>query len=120
MTRTKGMDPKGKEVLSTQVLYLGTHEEACNARLKTLAKEHFVERMWQKDPTLWKGDAKSQDQIRGSLGWLDVVPTMALHTDDIRRFAAESLLSGLKHGALMGMGGSKRHRWHAHHGPRHH
>ena len=95
-----------KEGLARQIFYLGKYEEAVSRRVRVLAEEHFVERLWQKDATLWKTDLKSQDQIKGSLGWLGVVEKMALHIDDILEFLAEALLGGIKHAVLMGMGGS--------------
>jgi len=95
-----------KEGLARQVFYLGKHEDAFDRRVRMLAEEHFVDRLWQKDATLWKGDPKSGDQIRGSLGWLGAARKMALHTDDMLEFAAEALSGGLNHAVLMGMGGS--------------
>ncbi len=106
MVKTGRKETGAEEGLSRQVLYLGEHEEAVNARLRMLAEENFVERMWQRDPTLWKKDEKSADQIRGCLGWLDAPEKMALHVDDIYEFAAEVLSAGLNRAVLMGMGGS--------------
>ena len=94
------------EALSTQTLYLGKHEEAINRRIALLEAERFVERLWQKDGTLWKEDEKSVDQIKGSLGWIDVARKMAVHVEDIYEFAAEALAAGTKQAVLMGMGGS--------------
>lgn len=107
MTKTEEKEAAAmKEGLARQVFHLGKYEDAVNKRVRTLAEERFVEHMWQKDASLWKNDPKSQDQIRGSLGWLDVVEKMALHIDDILEFVAEALSGGLKHAVLMGMGGS--------------
>ena len=106
---TKGEDRKAaalKEGLSSQALYLGKHEDAVNERIKTLEGEHFVERLWAKDPTLWKTDPKTQNQIKESLGWLGVAEKMALHVEDVYEFLAEALSAGMKHAVLMGMGGS--------------
>ena len=106
---TKGEDrvrAATKEGLASQTLYLGKHEKVVNERITMLAQEHFVERMWARDPGLWKADQKNRDNIMGSLGWLDVAEKMALHIDDIYEFVAEALSAGLKNAVLMGMGGS--------------
>jgi hypothetical protein len=118
-----------QEGLNSQELYLGKHEDAVTERIKTLARERFVERLWAKDPTLWKTDPKTQDQIKENLGWLDVAEKMAIHVEDVYEFLAEVLSAGLKHAVLLGMGGeqscpaslradiSGRGRRHVPHGP---
>jgi glucose-6-phosphate isomerase len=106
---TKGEDRKRaalKEGLSVQELYLGKYEGVVGERIGALASEQFVERLWAKDTSLWKKDTKAQDQIKESLGWLDVPEKMALHVEDVYEFLAEALAAGLKHVVLMGMGGS--------------
>ena len=89
-----------------QIFYLGAYEEAVNARIRGLSEEYFVERLWQRDATLWKRDPKVEDQIKGSLGWLDLPGRMAQHVEDIYEFVAEALSGGMKRAVLMGMGGS--------------
>ncbi len=101
-----GRTAASEERLSSQNLYLGNYEDAVNKRINALAGENFVERLWAKDPSLWKADPKAQDQIEGSLGWLNIAETMALHEEDVYEFLAEALSVGLKHAVLMGMGGS--------------
>jgi len=65
------------------------------------------ERLWRKDPTLWKpADAAAQAEIRERLGWLDVVGTMRGHLDALRTFAADVRAAGFTHALLCGMGGS--------------
>jgi transaldolase / glucose-6-phosphate isomerase len=106
---TKGEARKSaalKEGLSSQELHLGKYKEAFDEGIGVLASEQFVERLWAKDATLWKKDAKTQEQIKESLGWLDVTEKMALHVEDVYEFLAEALSVGLKHAVLMGMGGS--------------
>lgn len=94
------------ETLSEQTLYLGKYNDAVNARIRGLEEERFVERMWSKQGAAWKKDWKDQEQITGSLGWIDVAETMAGHIEDIHEVAAEALSAGLTHAVLMGMGGS--------------
>ena len=92
--------------LARQIFYLGPHEEAVNKRARMLSEEHFVERLWQKDGSLWKEDAAIIDQIKGSLGWLDSPGKMASMINDIYEFTAEAFAKGVKGAVLMGMGGS--------------
>ncbi len=95
-----------KEELSAQTLYPGAYENRIRAGMETLAKNNFVDRLWQRDASLWKEDGKTREQIRGSLGWLDVADTMALRMDEIRSIVSAAASSGFVQTVLMGMGGS--------------
>ena len=106
---TKAQEMEGavmREELDEQVLCLGEYESAVKERIAVLARENFVERLWQRDATLWKQDPLQEDLLRGSLGWLDVAGRMAHNVDDIYEFVAEALSGGMKRAVLMGMGGS--------------
>jgi transaldolase / glucose-6-phosphate isomerase len=80
-------------------------EQAVRERIETARAEDVARRVWQKDPTLWGGDANTPE-LRDRLGWLGVADCMAEELDDLRGFARECKESGLTHVLLLGMGGS--------------
>jgi transaldolase/glucose-6-phosphate isomerase len=66
----------------------------------TGAKDNLIERIWERDATVWTGKDEGQ-----WLGWLDEPLTMQEQLDAIRRFA-ESLHDAVDNVVLCGMGGS--------------
>ncbi|MCX5907925.1 MAG: transaldolase, partial [Deltaproteobacteria bacterium] len=92
--------------LDGQTLNLGGYEEALRARMERLEQANFGPRLWQKDGSLWKKDARSQEMIPNALGWLTVAEQMEKQLDDLGKFAAEVRDSGFRHVVHMGMGGS--------------
>jgi glucose-6-phosphate isomerase len=74
-----------------------------NLALSTLETEKIVERIWQKDYTIW--DDKP-DEISNRLGWLDSVETTSRAIDEIEGFVESVRNDGFTNALLMGMGGS--------------
>ena len=66
----------------------------------TIAKDSLIERIWERDATVWTGKDEAQ-----WLGWLDEPLTMQEQLDSIRQFA-ESLHDAVDNVVLVGMGGS--------------
>lgn len=91
---------------SDQQLYLGALEKKVRERMTLLDKQRFVDRLWNKDPALWKDDAAHQSIIANSLGWLTVAETMLGRVDELTAFVAELVRDGFTHVLVMGMGGS--------------
>ncbi len=81
-------------------------EEPVKEALKKLSADSFLERLWEKDPTLWKKDPEEKKHIRNSLGWLTVPAAMEENRGMIEKFAAGVKEEGFKHAVLLGMGGS--------------
>ena len=71
--------------------------------LDALEAQDFLDRLWVKDATLWKGEAPA---IRNRLGWLTSPTIMRGHTDDIKTFADEIRRLQFTHVVLLGMGGA--------------
>src|SRR5437870_5649142 len=61
---TRGLDDRQTE-------HLGAHQPAVDEAIKRIEKEKFVERIWDKDVTLWKSDEAHKKIISNALGWLD-------------------------------------------------
>jgi RpiB/LacA/LacB family sugar-phosphate isomerase len=76
---------------------------AVEETLRFLEAREFLDRLWVKDATLWKGDAAT---VRNRLGWLTSPTIMRGHAEDIRNFADEVRRLQYSHVVLLGMGGS--------------
>src|SRR5215831_1518698 len=76
---------------------------AVQETMDTLEAQDFLDRLWVKDATLWKGEVPS---IRHRLGWLTSPTIMRGHIEDIRSFADEIRRLQFTHVVLLGMGGA--------------
>ena len=85
---------------------LGEYAEAVNAVLDDAVQANVIERIWNKDVTLWKNEAAHQKIIANSLGWLTVAGEMLKVADELKSFAAGVSESGFQHVMVCGMGGS--------------
>lgn len=86
---------------------LGTLAAAIEARIDIWARERAVARVWDRDPTLWKGDDPAHRRIiENRLGWLDVFDTMPGHLKTLSRLAGDAHDAGFERVVLLGMGGS--------------
>jgi len=66
-----------------------------------------AERIWHRDPDLWKpGDAGHATVIRNRLGWLDVVTAMREQLASLTALTAQVRDAGWRDCVLLGMGGS--------------
>ena len=65
-------EPDGPNFMTANCLAasLGTYEEPVRATLAEAARAHVIERIWNKDATLWKQEESHQKIILNSLGWL--------------------------------------------------
>src|SRR6185295_12400822 len=104
-------DPQSRQVTKIGQLeagLLGADTEplklpAVEETLRFLESHEFLDRLWVKDATLWKGDAAT---VRNRLGWLTSPTIMRGHSEDIRGFADEVRRLQYSHVVLLGMGGS--------------
>lgn len=74
--------------------------------MKGLDGTRFTERLWKKDPSLWKMEAEQQKIISNSLGWLDSPQKIRRDVENLISFAAVVKDSGIRRVVHMGMGGS--------------
>src|ERR671931_1204329 len=72
-------------------------------RLREIARDDVVGRIWRHDHTVWKDDPT---EISDRLGWLSVAGEMRERVDDLEAFADRAAHDGLKIAVLLGMGGS--------------
>jgi len=60
-----------------------------------------MQRLWQRDATLWSGGDEAN-----WLGWLDIVEEQVAQQDQLQKLAKEIQARGFQHVLLLGMGGS--------------
>ena len=82
---------------------LGPYSREVDSRFEELAKADLPERIWRKDPAVWRA---TEEQIGDRLGWLDVTSAMRAKVPELEDFAEEVRDSGFRHVVLLGMGGS--------------
>ena len=85
---------------------LGEYAEAVNAALAEAALANVIERIWNKDASLWKTEAAHQKIIANALGWLTVSTEMLAVADELKAFAEGVSAAGFEHVMVCGMGGS--------------
>ena len=71
------------------------------ASLDDWKKNDKVQRLWQRDATVWTGSDEGQ-----WLGWLDITEKQLAQLDVFKRVAADVKKAKFKHALLLGMGGS--------------
>jgi RpiB/LacA/LacB family sugar-phosphate isomerase len=76
---------------------------AVQETMDALDGQDFLDRLWVKDATLWKGETAA---IRNRLGWLTSPTIMRGHADDIKTFVDEIRRLQFTHVVLLGMGGA--------------
>jgi transaldolase/glucose-6-phosphate isomerase len=82
---------------------LGPIAAAVEARLQKLEDAHIVERIWQRDHTVWQdGPTECADR----LGWLSIAKDMAVEAEELQEWARGIAAEGYRHAVLLGMGGS--------------
>lgn len=79
---------------------------AISATLERLEDDKSLDRLWQRDPSLWKTEPGEQRIIKHSLGWLSVARDMLGSVSEVTSFVDQARRSGFTHAVVLGMGGS--------------
>jgi transaldolase / glucose-6-phosphate isomerase len=85
---------------------LGACQREVDAAFETTKSGKVAERVWKKDPALWKPNPAEQNEIADRLGWLGVASDMRKNVADLRAFVDEVKHAKFKSVVLCGMGGS--------------
>ncbi|MCU1347144.1 MAG: glucose-6-phosphate isomerase, partial [Acidobacteria bacterium] len=85
-------------------LHLGAHQAAFDRAAQRIDKEKFIERIWNRDTTLWKDDDAHKKIIANALGWLTVPELILHHVDELTQFA-DTVRGEFDHVVVLGMGG---------------
>lgn len=83
---------------------MGALEHPVQRRLQLLGEARVIQRIWARDPTVWKPDPRTPE-IADRLGWLSVSDQMRERVDELVRFADETRRR-FDRVVLCGMGGS--------------
>jgi len=89
--KTIELNPKSKNFLAS-----GT---------ETLRKADFLNRLLEKDATLWKKDSVNKNIISNALGWVNIADEMLKDAEEITKFV-NSIKSKFNYCIVLGMGGS--------------
>jgi glucose-6-phosphate isomerase len=79
---------------------------AVEAALERARREHWVERLFDRDPSLWSTDPAVQLAISGRLGWLDAPSRFSEETAALEAFGDAIRQAGFRAAIVAGMGGS--------------
>jgi glucose-6-phosphate isomerase len=82
---------------------LGAYSEFVAENIGQLKSEKIIERIWEKDFTVW---GNSPEEISNRLGWLDCIEVTGKSFTEINSFIEEIRNAGFTDALLMGMGGS--------------
>ena len=85
---------------------LGTFKQSVDAALADANANQTTERVWQRDPFLWKPDPKDHVELADRLGWLTIADEMKKQVSALQSFADEIRRDGFKDVVLCGIGGS--------------
>ncbi|MEE9553569.1 MAG: glucose-6-phosphate isomerase [candidate division Zixibacteria bacterium] len=78
-------------------------KDLANESLALLQKEGIIQRIWDKDHTVWKPEPT---EIVNRLGWLECPRDMIDQVAEIEYFTRQVRDAGFTHAILLGMGGS--------------
>ncbi len=92
------------EIPGTLKLSLGSLHQRVDTRLGVWQRQRFVERLWQRDFTLWS--AEEVPELTNRLGWLELPEVMAGELGALQSLALDLLGDGIQKVVLLGMGGS--------------
>lgn len=82
---------------------LGNYKTLLENTLQDLLNEKIIERIWEKDYTVWSDDPA---EISNRLGWLNCVENSQKSLPEIYEFVKNVKVAGFKNALVLGMGGS--------------
>ena len=88
-------------------LALGADDTAAyDEALSRARDEHWAERLFDRDPSVWSADPRVQAAIRERLGWLEAPEHFRQQIPALEGFAGGARDAGFSTAVVMGMGGS--------------
>src|SRR5262245_48694847 len=85
---------------------LAPEQATVDRALAELSEKRAVQRLWERDPTLWKPRPEDDVELSDRLGWLDLPTHATGWIHDLEAFAARQAQQGTRHAIVCGMGGS--------------
>jgi glucose-6-phosphate isomerase len=92
--------------LTSQRISPGYLEDAYQEEFDRLRAGEAVQKLYARQPSLWKGDAEHARIIANRLGWIGVLDSMRAEVPALQDFARGIDDSGVRDIVLLGMGGS--------------
>jgi glucose-6-phosphate isomerase len=86
-----------------KMMRLGGAVETVKDQLRNLRQNRVVERIWQKDHTVWH---ENPSEIANRLGWLDCPKKVPAAIEQVTPFTDQVRADGFRTAVLLGMGGS--------------
>src|SRR5260370_32977090 len=93
--------------LTFQRISPGYLADAYQEELNRLRAGEAVQKLWARQPSLWKDDAEHARIIANRLGWVGGLDSMRAETPALRDLAREIQESRVRPIVLLGMGGSR-------------
>ena len=84
----------------------GSLSENLNNQFTSFATHSIINRLWEKDYTIWRSEEVHKKSILNRLGWLQSLDLMLSNVDTLISFGNEIKDAGFKHVVVLGMGGS--------------
>jgi glucose-6-phosphate isomerase len=82
---------------------LGTYQSQVDTVLHKLTEHRIIERIWERDHTVWKSAVSTSDN---PLGWLQTAKTTRDTLPQINRFVRDVRAEGFAQVLVLGMGGA--------------
>jgi transaldolase/glucose-6-phosphate isomerase len=103
-----GIEAKPDSAAGTPALRasLGAYQSAVDAALAEAESANVIQRIWDKDASLWKTEESHQKIIANSLGWLTVPQQQLPVSHELVRFAENVRGADERQVMVCGMGGS--------------
>src|SRR5690348_16495610 len=92
--------------LTLQRISPGYLADAYHEELNRLRAGEAIQKMWARQPGLWKDDPEHARIITNRLGWITVLDSMSAEAPALQDLAREITGSGVNDVVLLGMGGS--------------
>ena len=92
--------------LTVQRISPGYLADAYQEESNRLRAGEAVQKMWARQPGLWKDDPEHARVIANRLGWIGVIDSMRAEVPALQDFARNVAESGVRDVVLLGMGGS--------------
>jgi transaldolase/glucose-6-phosphate isomerase len=101
------MTDPASPTITDPVLELGDeHRATIDEAIARARDEHWAERLFDRDASLWSSDERVRTTISERLGWLDTPGHFARETPALEGFATGAREVGFRSAVVMGMGGS--------------
>jgi len=80
-------------------------EEKVKKTLSAWNDQNVIERVWKKDPTVWKEKKEEDKELSNRLGWLNLPEEVSARINELQAFS-DKIRKEFDHVVLLGMGGS--------------